>query len=310
MPELPEVATLTSQLNTLVSGSYITDCKASSHVRYASAVKAKNLFFGRFKRFGKFIVAQLHSSPSSVSGLAFSSKPSFSKPSLELVIHLGMTGQVLLKKYTGPASLDTVASDISHAHGIFLLDRESVSGGYSKNSLESSFLVFRDPRRFGRISCVTPGNYKAFPSLHKIGIDPLHSDFTPQFLFETLNSKHSKPAFIKTRLLNQTLISGVGNYLADEAFHRAFLHPHVRHLSLQDAELLHRALTDLVQDSTSQGGVSMRDYVHLDGSFGTFEKSLKVYGREGLPCLSCSTLLRKVQTDGRSSTFCPSCQAL
>jgi len=115
---------------------------------------------------------------------------------------------------------------------------------------------------------------------------------------------------IKSALLNQKLLSGVGNIYADESLFRAAIRPRRRAASLSRGDLrrLYRALQEVLQEAIARGGSSVSDYVGADGEEGLFQLEHRVYGREGQPCLVCKTPIRRLVIAGRSSHYCPRCQ--
>jgi formamidopyrimidine-DNA glycosylase len=115
---------------------------------------------------------------------------------------------------------------------------------------------------------------------------------------------------IKSALLNQKLLSGVGNIYADESLFRSGIRPRRRAVSLTREQLrkLHAALQEVLREAIALGGSSVSDYVDADGEEGFFQLQHRVYGREGEPCLVCSTAIKRVVISGRSSHYCPQCQ--
>jgi formamidopyrimidine-DNA glycosylase len=158
-------------------------------------------------------------------------------------------------------------------------------------------LRFIDPRRFGRLSVI---EQFAAP-----GSEPLHISFED---FAKLFHKRKTP--IKSALLNQKLLSGVGNIYADEALFRANIRPRRRASSLTHYELkrLDAALKKVLNHAIRLGGSSISDYVDADGEEGFFQLKHRVYGREGKPCLVCKTPIKRIVIAGRSSHYCPKCQ--
>ena len=192
------------------------------------------------------------------------------------IVHLGMTGRMLV--------CDPGAEVDKHTHAILKL----ASGRE---------LRFVDPRRFGRLS-VTHGF--AAP-----GSEPLEVDIER---FVQLFRGRKTP--IKSALLNQGLLSGVGNIYADEALFRAGLRPRRRAASLSKDDLrrLYHALQEVLIEAIALGGSSVSDYVDADGDEGFFQLQHRVYGREDEPCLVCKTAVKRVVIAGRSSHYCPTCQ--
>ncbi len=192
------------------------------------------------------------------------------------IVHLGMTGKLLVC---------SPESEIEkHTHAILRL----ASGRE---------LRFVDPRRFGRLAVV---NNFSPPGAEPLHIKPV--EFAPLF--------RGRKTPIKSALLNQKLLSGVGNIYADEALFRAGVRPRRRAASLTAAEFtkLHTALRQVLKQAIRLGGSSISDYVDADGQRGFFQLKHRVYGREGEPCQVCKTRIKRVVIGGRSSHYCPKCQ--
>jgi formamidopyrimidine-DNA glycosylase len=163
---------------------------------------------------------------------------------------------------------------------------------------------FVDPRRFGRLA-VMGARASARASFHAAGDDPLESQSTR---FIELFRGRKTP--IKSALLNQKLLSGVGNIYADESLFRAGIRPRRRAASLTRKQLcsLHAAVQVVLGEAIALGGSSINDYVNADGEEGFFQLEHRVYGREGEPCLVCGTPIKRVVIAGRSSHYCSHCQ--
>src|SRR5215470_14533886 len=192
------------------------------------------------------------------------------------IVHLGMTGSLLLC----PPDCEVA----KHTHAIVKL-----SSGCE--------LRFVDPRRFGRLSVIE--------KFEAPGAEPLaikFEDFARLF--------HGRKTPIKSALLNQKLLSGVGNIYADEALFRAGIRPRRRASSLTRAKLeaLYGTVQEVLKEAIALGGSSISDYVDADGEEGFFQLQHRVYGREGEPCLVCKTPIKRVVIVGRSSHYCPECQ--
>jgi len=195
---------------------------------------------------------------------------------VQWTVHLGMTGSLLVSKPNTDRE--------KHTHAIAQL----ASGRE---------LRFVDPRRFGRLSVIEkfspPGAEPLDISLH---------DFAALF--------RGRKTPIKSALLNQKLLSGVGNIYADEALFRAGIRPRRRASSLSHDELrrLHSALKRVLKQAIKLGGSSISDYVDSNGDEGFFQLKHRVYGREGKPCSVCKTPIKRIVIGGRSSHYCPKCQ--
>lgn len=199
---------------------------------------------------------------------------------LELIMHLGMTGSFSLSEKD------------SYARAIVSLD-------------DRRELVFRDPRRFGRLAVVDAGDYMTIPTLMLLGPEPLTDEFDPDTFAELLARTRAP---IKPFLLSQRPVAGVGNIYADEALWIARIHPMSRRVGIKRARELHRAIREVLAASIDREGTTFRDYQMVDGESGRNADFLVAYGREGKPCPRCSTPLKKIVLGGRGTTYCPRCQ--
>jgi formamidopyrimidine-DNA glycosylase len=193
------------------------------------------------------------------------------------IVHLGMTGRLLI------AQPDVAVA--KHTHAILRL----------RSGRE---LRFVDPRRFGRLAVVRH-------SFQAPGSEPLDVGVES---FAGLFHKRKTP--IKSALLNQSLLSGIGNIYADESLFRAGVRPRRRAASLTRAELqrLYVAVQEVLREAIAAGGSSVSDYVDSNGDAGFFQFQHRVYGREGDPCLVCRTPIKRIVIAGRSAHYCPQCQ--
>lgn len=200
----------------------------------------------------------------------------------ELVVHLGMTG-----------SLRVLTADADP----YVRARWRLDDGHD--------LVFRDVRRFGRIAVVEAGVYTGLPTLAALGPDPFDPTFDGDALWQALrtSSRH-----LKTQLLSQRPVAGVGNIYADEAFWLAQVNPADRHITRRRAADLAEAVRVALRSGLDHGGTTLRDYVDAEGGSGEHQHHLHCYGRAGLPCERCGTPLRRTVLDARSTTWCPVCQ--
>jgi len=194
------------------------------------------------------------------------------------IVHLGMTGSLRLCEPQDEVARNT--------HAILKL----ASGRE---------LRFVDPRRFGRLSVSRSGQFEA------TGVEPLEVELER---FVELFRGRKTP--IKSALLNQKLLRGVGNIYADESLFRAGIRPRRRSASISREQLrkLYLAVREVLQEAIALGGSSISDYVDADGEEGFFQLQHRAYGREGEPCLVCKTPIKRVVIAGRSSHYCPKCQ--
>jgi formamidopyrimidine-DNA glycosylase len=287
MPELPEVETIAQGLAKRVTGDVITSVwlgskpepLKSSAQEIVKALEGKRITGVR--RVGKHIVVDLEgTAPQAKSPRHGKStarevaRPA--KGTAQWVVHLGMTGRLL--------SCTPDEEIARHTHAMVGL----------KSGRE---LRFVDPRRFGRLS-VAEG-------FEAQGSEPLKvesEDFVHLF--------RGRKTPIKSALLNQKLLSGVGNIYADESLFRAGIRPRRRATALRrdDLHRLYRAVQEVLMEAIALGGSSVSDYVDSDGKKGFFQQQHRVYGREGKPCLVCKTPVKRVVIAGRSSHYCPKCQ--
>lgn len=200
-----------------------------------------------------------------------------------LGVHLGMTGQLLWAPAGGRLPID-------HVHATWRLD-------------DGSRLIFRDPRRFGGLWLAASRD--ELPPWQGLGLDALTLD--PEVYPEMLG-RARRP--IKAALLDQGLLAGVGNIYADEALHEAGIHPRelAREISADRLVRLGKAVRRLLALAVEAGGSTLRDYRGADGQSGAFQLQHRVYGRGGLPCLSCGHELAVALVGQRTTVWCPRCQ--
>lgn len=201
----------------------------------------------------------------------------------ELVLHLGMTGVLRYSEGRDRAP---------HVRMQLMLD-------------DGARLELHDVRQFGRIAVVPAGDYRSLPTLYDLGPEPFDPEFTARSLYEHVRGRHAR---IKTQLLSQRPVAGVGNIYADEALWRAGLYPGARALTRTQAERLHAAVVAALAQGIANGGTTLRDYRNFDGGIGANQHQLDCYGRAGQPCRRCDIVLARRVFDGRGTTYCPRCQ--
>jgi formamidopyrimidine-DNA glycosylase len=308
MPELPEVETIARGVNERLRGDRIVEVWFGGHrepFKTPAARQAKSLE-GRailaVHRTGKHIVCELgttdenvHSHPGRSARTADSSTRSARSgaakvghpfvlegaPAAQWIVHLGMTGRLLVTMPEAPVA--------AHTHA-----RLSLASGRE--------LRFVDPRRFGRLEFRDLNRSSGFSAP---GADPL--EVTAE---EFVRLFRPRRLAIKAALLNQELLSGVGNIYADEGLFRAGIRPRRRCVRLTgaDFERLRLALREVLKDAIRLGGSSVSDYVDADGVHGFFQLEHCVYLRTGLPCRRCQTPIRRILLAGRGTHYCPLCQ--
>lgn len=272
MPELPEVEIIRGQLQKELLGARIASCEVRlprlvthpTPLGYRRGLKGRVI--EKVGRRGKYLLLELDGER-------------------ELVVHLGMTGSLVLS-----TPLETRPR---HTHIVFHLE-------------DGRDLLYVDPRTFGETALLRRGDRRPMRGLDRMGPEPLGGDFTCQRLASSLRGT----CRVKSALLDQARIAGIGNIYADESLHRAGVNPLRRLDSLSPAEIerIHAAVREVLSEAISRGGSSVSDYVNLRGERGDFQNSHRVYRREGEPCPACGTAVRREVISGRSSFFCPKCQ--
>ena len=283
MPELPEVETIVRGLDKRVTGDTIDSVWIGSRrqplkspaAAIASTLEGKRIV--RVHRAGKHIVLDVEQGHGLSTRRAADKSVRPRPAKAQWIIHLGMTGRLIVSE---PA-----AETIKHTHLVARL----ASGRE---------LRFIDPRMFGKLSVHSAG-------FDPGGVEPLEVT-EEQFL--ALFRGRKTP--IKSALLNQKLLRGVGNIYADESLFRAGIRPRRRAASLtrEDLRRLYYAVREVLKEAIALGGSSISDYVDADGEEGFFQLQHRVYGREREPCLVCGTAVKRVVIVGRSSHYCPKCQ--
>lgn len=204
-----------------------------------------------------------------------------------LLIHLGMSGAIRLYQHQ-PAQFG------KHDH-------------FSVGLADGQWFVFSDPRRFGHLDLLESGKEEAHPLLSGMGVEPLSNHFSSAYLDRVLAARKQP---IKTALLDQRLIAGLGNIYVSEALFRAGISPRrqARNIVGKRTERLVPAIRATLTEAISAGGTSLRDHIQPGGEIGYFVQNLKVYGREGAGCSVCDKPIKMLRQGGRSGFYCPNCQ--
>jgi formamidopyrimidine-DNA glycosylase len=206
-----------------------------------------------------------------------------------LLIHLRMTGNLL---HGSDASVQPADP---HRRAVVRLD-------------DGSDVVYRDVRRFGTWLLVEPHELEPYLG-DRVGHEPLERSFTTKRLAEALAGRRTP---IKSAILDQRRLAGVGNIYADEALWRARIHPQRPAGELEPVEhkALHGGIRAALKAGIERQGATLRDYRTPDGGSGAMQHEFKVYGREGEPCDRCGTPIEKIRAAGRGTWYCPNCQRL
>ncbi len=278
MPELPEVETVRAGLAKYVTGKRILQA-ADFHpraVKPTSIAPISSIIGSKIKgvnRRGKFLWLTLD------------------RP-VAVVAHLGMSGQLLVQPKDAPAH--------KHMRASFLLSGRSLS--QKQNEIR-----FVDQRTFGWVSIEEyVGDVPT--SVAHIAVDPFEQGFD---LAAVVNRIRLRKSAVKPTLLNQEIVSGIGNIYADEALWRAKIHPEIicEDLSIAEVKRLINCAIDVMSEAIAAGGTSFDEqYKNVNGESGYFERSLAVYGQEGEPCPRCGSAIRRIAFANRSSHFCQRCQ--
>jgi formamidopyrimidine-DNA glycosylase len=279
MPELPEIETIKNDLTPKIMGKIITN------VTFLPDSKTR-------------ILRRFHSAQDFIKELR-GTKIQFLRrrakylifdllPPKSLVMHLGMSGHLRLEKSKTPCE--------PYIRAIF----------HFNNGTELRFI---DPRKFGEIFLELPALQPHPLTLDRLGPEPLEQDFSLTCLTRILQKSRRA---IKTLLLDQKSIAGIGNIYSDEILFQAKIHPTrlANTLTGDDIKLLHRSIKKILKDAIDNRGTTAADKRYRDGwgKAGKFQKKLKVYQRRGNPCFSCGTMIKSMRIGGRSASFCPHCQ--
>ena len=282
MPELPEVETVRRGLSPAMEGHIITHAQVNRpDLRWPFPENMSDRLTGKrvlaLRRRSKYILGDLDSGET-------------------LLIHLGMSGRMLISG--GPLGQFVHDHPSPEKHDHVVLDMDN-----------GARITFNDPRRFGAMDLLATDRAETHPLLASIGPEPLGNSFDENYLAGAL-SKRNTP--MKSALLDQKTIAGLGNIYVCEALFRSKIHPTrpARRVSKERISRLVPIIRDVLSDAIQAGGSSLRDFRQADGELGYFQHNFDVYGREGEPCRTpgCSSVIRRIVQSGRSTFYCPTCQ--
>lgn len=296
MPELPEVETVRRQLEPHLLGKTITATWSTPSPKFSDVHGSLGFRIETLNRRGKYLIAELL-------------HPEIHEER-HLVLHLGMTGKlrVTSDNFVTPSQYLPLLSRPSPSRSATGESEVPTPGPYVRATLEldeTAILEFDDVRQFGRLRVVAPFDYASMPTLHELGPDPFEDAFTAERL-RTYVHRHRQA--IKTQLLSQRPVAGLGNIYVDEALWISQVHPLSTEITIEQSVLLHQAIRDVLGAAIEHGGTTIRDYVSVDGASGQYQFALHCYGRAGEPCERCNTTLASRVIGGRTSTYCPACQ--
>jgi formamidopyrimidine-DNA glycosylase len=290
MPELPEVEVTRRRIGKLLVGRKIARIVTTkpSYFFLTSPKKLQQELAGqsvkKLERHGKYLLARLDGGST-------------------LLLHLGMTGQLFGE---GARSIRLLRAPDRRSKGT---ERPRGFSPDEHTHLQLEFadggprVFFRDVRKFGKVLLVAAG--RSDPRLEKLGIDALEANGSQLF-----DAARARKIPIKSLLLDQAVIAGIGNIYADEALFLAGVSPRraARRVDAAACAAIIAAAQKVMRRSIQTGGSSISDYVNPDGSDGGYQNERRVYGREDEPCPTCGTAIRRVVIAQRSSHFCPACQ--
>ncbi len=291
MPELPEVEVTRRLIHDLLVGRRISAVRTTrpSYLFLTPPATLRRRLVGRrvegIERRGKYLLARLDDQ-------------------CVLMIHLGMTGQLFADNVHSPRLL------LASAKSSLTPEEQQNFQPDEHTHLELSVedggprVLYRDVRKFGKLRLLAPG--ASDPRLERLGVDALEASGEDLF-----RATRKRVVAIKSLLLNQSAIAGLGNIYADEALFLSGIRPTRRagRLTRRDCERLIESTRRVLERSIETGGSSISDYVAPDGSDGGYQDERRVYGLEGEPCPDCATPIRRIVIAQRSTHYCPKCQS-
>jgi len=287
LPELPEVETVRRGLLPVLEGARIARAQVNRpDLRWPFPDRMADRLTGsrvtQLRRRSKYILVDLDTGET-------------------LIIHLGMSGRMIVSLPDGQRDMLAQFHHLHPApqkHDHVVLDTDA-----------GARITFNDARRFGAMDLAPTDALEAHWLLRGIGPEPLGNLFNEDYLIAAFKGRRTP---VKTALLDQRIVAGLGNIYVCEALHRAGISP-VRlagRIGPRRAASLVPIIRDVLQEAIAAGGSSLRDYVQSDGELGYFQHSFRVYGREGEPCQTegCQGVIRRKVQSGRSSFYCATCQ--
>ena len=275
MPELPEVETVKRGLSPFLEGRKIVSVeKTRPDLRWPIPASLEHVLTGA-------LVLKLERRGKYILW--------HTQDEMVMILHLGMSGRVLITK-------DLPKVKDAHDHLTFKTE-------------DGFFIRYNDPRRFGFVDIVPLKNLAEYPSLAALGPEPLSNAFNASALRQKINKKQSP---IKSVLLDQTIIAGLGNIYVCEALHRSGISPRrkAKNISESKTDSLVIAIRVVLQDAINAGGSTLKDHLQTSGEMGYFQHQFRVYSRESKECAKkyCTGKIRRIIQSGRSTFFCNQCQ--
>ncbi len=271
MPEIAEVETVRNTLKKKILGKKIKDVK----IIYSKIIESD------LEEFNKVLIGNsFHDIKRIGKYLIFELDHHY------LISHLRMEGKYFLKDVNMPI--------MKHEHIVFTFD-------------DDSDLRYHDTRKFGKMALVLKENLYNYEGIKKQGIEPIGNLLTKEYLYDKFRTKNIS---MKTLLLDQTIISGLGNIYADEVLFDARINPFKKgqDITLDECERIKNSAQKIISKAICEGGTTIRSYTSSLGVTGRFQQYLKVHKQDGKPCVVCQTLIKKEKINGRTTYFCENCQ--
>ena len=280
MPELPEVETVTNGLNFAIKNLIVKKVYIRQyHLRITVSKKIKyvvnNIKVLRVTRRAKYGIIDFENQYS-------------------IVFHLGMSGRIIIERNKFSAL---------QKHDHILIEFKE----HNHNKTKVRF-IFRDPRRFGFFNIYKKADYNYNKIFKNLGPEALNKSFSVKILFKSLNNRS---ASIKSTLLNQSIISGLGNIYVCESLFLAKLSPFNKssNLSMKKISFLYSKIEEVLIKAIKEGGTTIQDHKNISGEIGYFQNYLSVYNRENDYCYNnCGGSIKRSMQNGRSTYYCPNCQ--
>ncbi|MGV8988560.1 MAG: bifunctional DNA-formamidopyrimidine glycosylase/DNA-(apurinic or apyrimidinic site) lyase [Cypionkella sp.] len=280
MPELPEVETVRRGLLPVMEGHVIETAQVNRpDLRFPLPLRMAERLTGQtvlsLRRRSKYILADLSSAET-------------------LLIHLGMSGRMLIS--------GAIVGEFHHPHPAPQKHDHVVL-----RMASGAQITFNDARRFGAMDLMPTATWSAHKLLAGLGPEPLGNEFNETYLAKRLAGRQTP---IKSALLDQTIVSGLGNIYVCEVLYRAKIAPTRIAGAITPDEVTHLVplIRAVLTEAIDAGGSSLRDFRQTDGELGYFQHTFRVYDREGAPCTACGTAITRLVQSGRSSFYCPNCQ--
>lgn len=282
MPELPEVETVRRGLSPVMEGVVITRADVNRHdLRWPFPERMAERLSGqrveRLRRRSKYVLADLSSGET-------------------LLIHLGMSGRMLISGDPLGQFVHEHPAAEKHDHVVFHMEN-------------GARITFNDPRRFGAMDLMETARAAEHKLLSVLGPEPLGNDFHEAILVSAFKGRNTP---VKSALLDQRIVAGLGNIYVCETLFRAGISPARKagRIAASRVNSLVPIIRDVLGEAIEAGGSSLRDFRQADGELGYFQHSFDVYGREGEPCKAegCDATIVRIVQSGRSSFYCPQCQ--